>query len=58
MMLADLPLSRSKMKRKGLKTITNGNKQAKIEALKMRRKEIADRIILEEMKKEESGKKG
>ena len=56
--LADLPLSKSKVKRKGLKTITDGNKLAKIEALKMRQKEIADRIIVEEMKKEESGKKG
>ena len=55
--LADLPLSKSKVKRKGLKTITDGNKLGKIEALKMRQKEIADRIIVEEMKRRRAGRR-
>ena len=54
--LKDLPLSRKKVKRRGLQFVIGGNSQAKIEQLKIRQKELAQRLLTEEMKKEASSK--
>ena len=51
--LKDLPISRRKTKRRGLKMQKGGVNQQKLQRLKMIQKDVANRIIIAEQKKEE-----
>lgn len=54
--LANLPISKKKTKRRGLKIIGDGISQQKIQRLKLMQKEVANRILIEEAKKDERKK--
>ena len=52
--LRDLPESKKRSKRRGLKIVGEGLNSQKIHRLKVLQKEIANRIIIEETKKDEN----
>jgi len=54
--LADLPISKKKLKRRGLRIVADGVSLQRIQRLKALQKEVANRIIIEESKKDERRK--